>query len=775
METKVLTPKGFKLIGDLTVGSQVCNPDGTVSRVIAVHDQGEQDFYRVTLLDGSSVEASAGHLWVVSMTSGRKRRKLPVPTVPREIRHEDSWNMRLMQRCSIVTTSTLAKLVARGQRDAAHGFTPRYFQLPLTAPVAFTAAPGRWPTFPPYTLGVLLGDGALAAGTVQFCTADEAIAERVRQELDGLFSVKSYNRQDHCPTYCITGPVGVKLNSPQNYLRRDGLFGCRSYDKFIPDRIKLAPVAIREAFIQGLFDTDGSMDERGHVDFTTVSERLACDVQWVLRSLGCRATITTKQPTYTHQGERRSGRLAYRLYVQGEALNRLFFLPRKSERVRAFNGGEVWPSHRIVSVEPSGRDKARCITIDHPNGLYLTDDFIVTHNSSALLMGALQYVQVPGYSALILRRHYTDLSLSGALMDRARAWLQGTGARWSPVEHTWTFPAGSSVSFGYLSTEDDKYRYRSAEYQAIFFDELTDFTESQYSYLFSRLRRLARSPVPLRMRSASNPGGLGHGWVKERFIEPAKRGDRERPFIPARIADNPHLDVAAYRLSLAEMSALDRQRIESGDWDAIETGTLLQRAWFPLVEEYPRQAQLLRYWDLASTEVTARHPDPDWTVGVLMALWEGRYWLVDVQRLRGTPADVDALMAQTAATDGSTVPVRWEEEGGASGKRTTDDLQRRLFVGYDARGIRSEAHKLVRARPLVSAAQAGNVSLVRGPWNAPFLDVVCLVPFGPHDDDLDAAAGALNELASTPQIDLDSIRGVGQRASASATMQHYRA
>jgi predicted phage terminase large subunit-like protein len=389
-------------------------------------------------------------------------------------------------------------------------------------------------------------------------------------------------------------------------------------------------------------------------------------------------------------------------------------------------------------------------------------------------MGALQYVHIPGYSALILRRHYTDLSLQGALMDRARAWLQGTAAKWIPADHAWRFPSGASVAFGYLATEDDKYRYRSSELHYIAFDELTDFSETQYTYLFSRLRRLARSLVPLRMRSASNPGGVGHSWVKERFIEPAKRGERRRPFIPARIADNPHLDVAAYRLSLAEMAPLDRQRIESGDWDALETGTLLQRSWFQIVDDWPREAQLVRYWDLASTAVTARNPDPDWTVGVLMAMLEGRYWLVDVQRIRGRPAEVDALMLQTATADGKEVPVRWEEEGGASGKRTSDDLQRRLFLGYDAKGIRSVGHKLLRARPFVSAAEAGNVALVRGPWNTVWLDTICLVPFGAHDDDLDAAAGALNELASQPAIRLDSIRGGGQRASASQTMQQYR-
>jgi predicted phage terminase large subunit-like protein len=157
-----------------------------------------------------------------------------------------------------------------------------------------------------------------------------------------------------------------------------------------------------------------------------------------------------------------------------------------------------------------------------------------------------------------------------------------------------------------------------------------------------------------------------------------------------------------------------------------------------------------------------------------MAMLDGRYWLVDVQRIRGRPAEVDALMLQTATADGKEVPVRWEEEGGASGKRTSDDLQRRLFVGYDAQGIRSVGPKLVRARPLVSAAEAGNVALVRGPWNSAWLDVVCLVPFGAHDDDLDAAAGALNELASQEQLTVESIRGGQQRASASQTMERYR-
>ena len=93
-------------------------------------------------------------------------------------------------------------------------------------------------------------------------------------------------------------------------------------------------------------------------------------------------------------------------------------------------------------------------------------------------MAALQYIDVPGYRALLFRRTFADLNLPGALMDRARDWLGGTPARWNAHDHVWTFPSGASLTFGYLETERDKYRYQSSELQYIGFDELTQFGES---------------------------------------------------------------------------------------------------------------------------------------------------------------------------------------------------------------------------------------------------------------------------------------------------------
>ncbi len=138
--------------------------------------------------------------------------------------------------------------------------------------------------------------------------------------------------------------------------------------------------------------------------------------------------------------------------------------------------------------------------------------------SSALLMAALQLVDIPGYSAIIFRQTYADLALPGALMDRSFEWLLPTDAKWNATEKKWLFPSGATLNFGYLESENDKYRYRSSEFQFIGFDELTNFTETQYRFLFSRLRRTNSINVPLRMRSASNPGGVGHDWVKTRFV-----------------------------------------------------------------------------------------------------------------------------------------------------------------------------------------------------------------------------------------------------------------
>jgi len=180
-------------------------------------------------------------------------------------------------------------------------------------------------------------------------------------------------------------------------------------------------------------------------------------------------------------------------------------------------------------------------------------------------------------------------------------------------------------------------------------------------------------------------------------------------------------------------------------------GTMFQRQWFSIVEDVPAQARKVRYWDLAGTEERPG-TDPDWTAGALVAEQRGQYWLCDMRRGRLSPRGVEALVAQTAALDGRQVPVYIEQEPGSSGKIVITDYQQDVLKGYSVAGVRSTGSKLVRARPVSSAAEVGNILLVNGPWITAFLDEAVAFPDGAHDDQIDALSGAMAALMDQPKV-----------------------
>jgi predicted phage terminase large subunit-like protein len=374
--------------------------------------------------------------------------------------------------------------------------------------------------------------------------------------------------------------------------------------------------------------------------------------------------------------------------------------------------------------------------------------------SDALLMAALQYVDKPGYNAILLRRTYTDLKLPEALLDRAASWLNGTDARWVANKAMWLFPSGATLSFGYLDTQRSMDRYQSAAFQFIGLDEVTQFYENQFLYMFSRLRRLADLDVPLRMRSAGNPGGVGHQWVKARYVKPRNLA---RPFIPAALDENPFIDQVSYRESLSRLGALERSWYEYGNWDATVAGTIAKREWFPVVEQAPANVTgRVRGWDLAATEKKMTSDDPDYTVGTKMSVdSDGVYYVEHVVRGRYGAGAIERVVKQTAVADGRKVRIRIEEEGGASGKLYVGMLTK-LLAGWVVSGKRSSGDKVQRAMPFISQAEAGNVRLVRGVWNEAWLDEVCGVPFVTHDDQWDSASiafEALQEYAGVREMD----------------------
>lgn len=378
-------------------------------------------------------------------------------------------------------------------------------------------------------------------------------------------------------------------------------------------------------------------------------------------------------------------------------------------------------------------------------------------------MAALQYVDIPGYAALLLRRSYSDLTLPGSLMERAEQWLRGTDAHWAEKEKTWEFPSGAKITFGYLANETDKYRYKSAEFQFIGFDELTQFTGTMYLFLMSRLRRLVTSKIPLRMRSASNPGDIGHEWVRSRFVDhkpevlpttPAEEIFRTvRPFIPAKLADNPHLDAVEYAAALEELDPVTKAQMLNGDWSARRVGAKFKREDFCRyidLEEVPTGLRFFRWWDLASTEPkpNSKNKDPDWTCGALVGYHEksGDWICKDVKYTREDPAKTEDFIYKTAVEDGIAVRIYMEQEPGASGKTVIDNYRRKVLVGFDFRGQRSTGSKEVRA--IIFAASVGNHKfvLVRAPWNRMLITNAEGFPMpGYHDDDIDAISGCMQK------------------------------
>jgi predicted phage terminase large subunit-like protein len=412
--------------------------------------------------------------------------------------------------------------------------------------------------------------------------------------------------------------------------------------------------------------------------------------------------------------------------------------------------------------------------------------------SDSLLMAALQYVDVPGYSALLLRRTWPDLSSPGAILDRARSWLMNTDAQIREGGRVWIFPSGARLTFGTILRENDKFKYQSAEYQFIGFDELTQFDESQYTYMFSRIRRpelacmncnkpvrrqrtgwkhsdpnaakscphlfpdpkvLDQYPasddgisvfdVPLRMRSATNPGGRGHEWVFNRFINP-KTKTKTAVFVPAFLADNPSLDQASYLENLSELTDVEKERLLNGDWNITESGDMFERHYFKMLKEAPKGIKTVRAWDNAATGNGG-----DWTVGAKVSLIGGRWVVEDIIRGQWTSAQKEVVIAQTAALDGPSVPIVMEQEPGSSGVDVIDHYRRDVLVGFSFYSQRPTGDKATRAMPLAASAEAGNVYLVEGRWNSKFIDEIVQFPKGNHDDQVDAVTLGQSWLANT--------------------------
>lgn len=375
--------------------------------------------------------------------------------------------------------------------------------------------------------------------------------------------------------------------------------------------------------------------------------------------------------------------------------------------------------------------------------------------SDALLMAALQEVHRPDYAAILFRRTYTDLALPGAIMDRAKEWLIPQGVGWNQVDRRFGFPSGATLSFSYLQHDLDRFRYQGAEFQFVGFDELTHFTEVQYRYLFSRCRRTAGSDCPLRIRGASNPGGVGHEWVKGRFIS-SEAEAAGRIFVPARLEDNPHLDQEEYQRNLDELDPVTREQLRNGDWEITAEGGVFKRAWFARYRKLPRLREAWTTWD---TALKAKEEN-DESACVTVGLGEdGQLYVLRMAHGRWETPDLAEFLVAQADWLRRSYGERYRGdyvEDKASGITLMQYL-RRQRPDLALIPVKVEADKVTRAKGVTPVCESGRVLLpdtgvfpTAHEWVRDLLGQLATFPqAGVHDDIVDAFVYALKKLVGT--------------------------
>jgi len=383
--SKVLTPDGFKPIGELSVGDLVIGSDGRPTPVLGVYPQGRKPVFRVQAQDGASTLCCAEHLWTVLTPHDRYRGKSP----------------RVLETRAMV-----------GQLRAAH---QHRYELPLVSrPVEFAS---RQIPMEPYALGLLLGDGCITTKTTPtFTTTDRELVLSLEASLPRI-ELRPRTDIDYVLRHLDGGRGGRRIPNPVTVvIRALELAGTHSNTKFVPKDYLYNSADVRLAVLQGLLDTDGgpvTQDERTcRIEYVTTSPRLKDDVVFLVRSLGGVAYWRLRRAEGRRPGQARGRDVNYRTdaYVVGIRLPREvapFRLERKRDRYETDGGGR--PMRFIHSIEPAGEEETLCIKVAAADSLYVTDDFLVTHNTineSFIILDEGQNATAPQMKMFLTRLGY---------------------------------------------------------------------------------------------------------------------------------------------------------------------------------------------------------------------------------------------------------------------------------------------------------------------------------------------------------------------------------
>lgn len=489
LDSHVLTPRGFVRMGDLKVGDTITGRDGKPQTVIEIYEQPDKEMFQFTMRDGAVVETSAEHLWLVS---------------------ESRWKRE--SRTCLKTTEEIIRDFEQTKQKPHYAYV-RNIKFPLNGAVEFNqrAELKIWP----YILGAIIGDGCTRFGwnRVGITSKDQYILDRFSSAGYNLYQVKG------------SAPYGYFISDKKlcDNLREYGLFNCLSYDKFIPEDYKYASIDDRRELIRGLFDTDGSCSRSG-IEYSTTSKRLADDVMFILRSLGYLCKCSSRVTSFTHKGEKKTGRKSYRITVYADDASLLFGLERKfsGHKPNEYRHGFA-DAHYLKDIKPVGVKPCRCILVSNPDHLYIMDDFIVTHNSFGIFLKGLQGVSIPNYTGRLINVRKLD-SAKGTSMfrDASLVWGQFAGCEVSTGElPTFVWPEwNNSIQMIHANFNADNpsewqdfieyIKKQQASFIGI--DEATAIRQfKMFTYIFSRNRD--SSGVTPQMLLTFNPE-YGH-WTTE--------------------------------------------------------------------------------------------------------------------------------------------------------------------------------------------------------------------------------------------------------------------
>lgn len=343
LDTPVLTPKGFIRMKYVKVGTSVVSSDGFAYPVTAIYPQGIKDVYRVTFEDGTYVDCCEDHLWTIKTID--------------DVTRGNDWRV-----CS--TKDILHKFPLKRGRSY-------NLCIPVCKPIQFEK---KELTIPPYVLGCLLGDGGFTTDRISFTNPEKDVVKKMNslvwKSFNGRFSL---NKATQCQY--LFKSYNAKKNKLYRAITELGLKGVRSEDKFIPVQYLYSNVEDRRELLHGLIDTDGHVNSKGATSFFTVSERLAKDVMWLVRSLGYRCTYSQ----YFRKG-------TWEYVVRISAKEVLF---SSEKHIGKFENRSIpykehhYDTMKIVSVclLPGEGEYMQCITVNSPDHTFVCGDFIVTHNT----------------------------------------------------------------------------------------------------------------------------------------------------------------------------------------------------------------------------------------------------------------------------------------------------------------------------------------------------------------------------------------------------------